>query len=120
MSTPVFQAPGQWATMHVRGEAIIPDTTYTIQAQTTEASTAGVSTATWVWGDVTNDRVVSLDDMMWIIAGFQGDFSLASLENVDLYPCVPDGIVSLGDILWWIQAFQGGTYVDTQCPMPCP
>jgi hypothetical protein len=74
---------------------------------------------TWHWGDVNGDAVVNLTDIMLIVSGYQGDFSRATLENVDIQPCVPDGVINVTDILGAIGGFQGEYYGDGSCPMPC-
>jgi hypothetical protein len=117
--TPVFQIPAQWSTVYVRGEEIIPDTTYMLQVETSYLAGPTSEATTWIWGDVDHNDVVNLDDIMRIIQVYQGNFSLATMENVDQMPCTPNRVISLEDILWCMQSFEGKTYADTMCPLPC-
>ena len=87
-------------------------------------SDAGVVSASaevtpWLWGDVDNNGVTNLSDVQFIILGFQGDFSNATLEAMDLDPCVPNGGINLADAFAAVLAFQGVSYSETSCVLPC-
>jgi hypothetical protein len=118
---PVFQTPAAWETVHVHGEAIIPQSTYLLQAEWQHGLTEAVSATTWAWCDINNDGLVNLADIMSIIMGYQGDFTNATVENLDQRSesCEPDGIISLPDIMAAVGAFQGESWY-TSCSAPCP
>ncbi len=133
--TPVFLTPEEWdglwnGPISVHGEEIIPSvmapgpvSTYLVQAQCGVEFSSEVSASTWAWGEVypPPNGMVDIDDILASIRVFQSDFSVASLEQADLYPCVPDatvtGSVDIDDILAVIWGFQSIPY---PCDMPCP
>ncbi len=122
---PVFQNITAWEGVpHITGEQILPGATYGLQADfgSPGAPILGpvTSAATWMWGDVDNNGVVNFADISLVVRGFQGDFSLAAREAVDLHPCTPNGDINFADINWDVTAFQGAAYLDTECPVPCP
>jgi len=75
-----------------------------------------VTITMWMWGDVDNNTIVSFRDINLVVRGFQGDFSEAAMESVDLEPCMPNGIINFRDINWDVRAFQGQ---EIPCPAPC-
>jgi hypothetical protein len=82
------------------------------------------SAMTWRWADHDNNNIVNLTDVLLVVSGFQGDFSGAPLETIDIWggsfePCQPNRIINLDDMMWTIRAFQGITYPNTGCPIPC-
>lgn len=119
--SPVYQTQAAWGTVHVHGEEIIPSETYRLQADcgpspgTTLSSLATAST--WPWGDVNNSSVVDIDDILCVLNGFSGTFTLCTLQAVDLDGCEPDEIVNLDDILKVLAAFSGDPF---PCAAPCP
>jgi hypothetical protein len=78
-------------------------------------------TTTWAWGDADCNEVVNVSDIMLMIKGYQGDFSSATLQNLDQAPCVVEGVIGLDDIMAGIAAYQGDVFVNTDkgCPSPC-
>ena len=120
-SAPVFRTPAQWGTVHVRGEALIPGSPYHLRAQLeTGVRSQAADAATWMWGDVNNSGVVNITDVLFAVNGFQGDFTHATLQNLDLAPCTPDEFINIDDVLAAVNAFVGDAYHDGPCPMPCP
>jgi subtilisin family serine protease len=120
-SAPVFRTPAQWGTVHVHDEALIPGSSYRLLAQLESGvRSQAAEAATWMWGDVNNSGVVNITDVLFAVNGFQGDFTHATLQNLDLAPCTPDGIISIDDVLAAVNAFVGDAYHDGPCPMPCP
>jgi hypothetical protein len=119
-SAPVYKLPSAWGAVHIQGDTIMPTCMYRVQAELTDGYLSDVAEATtWRWGDVDCNTVVNLADVMLIVSGYQGDFSEASLENMDQAPCVPNQLVNLDDVMGAITAFQGGT-IRADCPPPCP
>ncbi len=117
---PVFQTPVAWGEVLFSGTEVVPGRSYHLQAEFGGGSLTDLaSVTTWIWGDVDDNGAVNLGDALVIVQGFQGDFSNASLEAVDLWPCAPDGIVNFEDIQRAVLAFQGQTYSGTGCPDPC-
>jgi hypothetical protein len=121
VASPVMQTPAEWGTVHVGGEQIVPDSTYTARCECPSATVAEEAAGlTFRWGDVDGNTVVNLSDVMLIVAAFQGDYSEVTREAADLDPCTPNGVINLDDIMSAVGAFQGEIYADTGCPMPCP
>ncbi len=117
--TPVFQTPSEWGTLYLSGEAIVPSGTYHLQEELVGGSRSEVAgSTTYRCGDVDDNGEVDIDDILYVIRGFQSDFSHASLEATDVAPCVPDGSIDIDDVLQVIRGFQSIPY-DSICPMPC-
>ncbi len=119
VETPEMRTPTEWADVAIRGELIVPSSTYTIQCWASDVLSEAASATTWMWGDVDNDEDVDIDDILLIIQAFQSDFSQVTLEAADLHPCTPNGEIDIDDILSAIAGFQSKTYADTGCPIPC-
>jgi hypothetical protein len=123
---PMFQTPGEWGVVAVRGLDIIPDASYNLQADCGSLGDPELSEAagatTWVWGDVRYppNGLINIDDVLMAVNAFTGDFTYVTVEQADLDPCTPDQFVNIGDVLRSVQAFQGGSYLESGCPMPCP
>jgi hypothetical protein len=118
---PIYLTPLEWGTLRVHGEEMIPGTSYAVRAKTGAGALSELSTATtWAWGDANGDGTANVTDTLLIVSGFQGDFSGAPLEVVDMMPCEPDGVIGLADVMAPILAFQGVQYLDTTCAAPCP
>ncbi|MFQ5462059.1 MAG: immunoglobulin domain-containing protein [Phycisphaerae bacterium] len=118
---PVFQPPTTWGAVVLVDAAVIPESSYVVQAELPSgALSAGATAQTWNWGDLDNDGFSNLNDALLGVLAFQGDFSLVTFEAADIGPCTPDGVVNLADIQLVVLAFQSETYVDTGCALPCP
>lgn len=115
VDTPVYQTPAEWALLRIGDIDIVPDTDYEIRSECTGLSLP-VSGRTWRWGDVNDDDIVDLDDLLCVIAGFSGDFSQCSLHSLDLRGDLPDGVIDLDDVLAVVDAFSGDSYPG---PDPC-
>lgn len=74
------------------------------------------------FGDVNNDTVVNLDDILCVVGGFGGHFTSACpKERVDLVPCpVRDGLITLDDILGVLTAFSGGVSAGCSADLCAP
>ena len=119
-ATPTFKTPDTWGEVHVSSLMIRPETMYNFQAEIEEGATTSLTSGTtWMWGDVNDDLIVNVDDLLLLISGFQGDFSKATRENLDLDPCEPNTLVNIGDIFAAIAAFQGEHFADKSCQSPC-
>jgi hypothetical protein len=119
--TPVFKTPVEWGTVHVTGEAIVPDRTYHVRAEMPGGATSEAGTVTtWRWGDADHNNIPNLNDILLIVYGFQGNFTQAAREAVDMLSCAPNGVINLDDIMASVGAFQGNRYEDTICSLPCP
>jgi len=121
---PAFQMPNAWGTIFVRDAAITPDSTYVVRTDCGDATVPDYSFAqsatTNIWADVDNNLIVNAADILTLVKGFQLDFTLASLEQMDLEPCVPNGILNSSDILLSVKAFQLTTFSILTCPQVCP
>ena len=69
--------------------------------------------------DGDGNGVANFTDIFLTVLGFQGDFSGASANCLDIHPCIPDGAVNFADIFQVVVAFQGDAY-SAICPLPCP
>lgn len=121
VDTPVYQSPALWEMVALRGEEIVPDTTYTIHTEFESGAVTNERTRhTEIWGDVDANGVSNLADVQLIVLGFQGTFDIVSKAALDLWPCTPNGFVNLDDAFRTVLAFQGQTYEETGCPLACP
>ncbi len=118
--TPVYLTPAEWGTVHVCGEAIVPELGYAVKTQHPDGYVSSIQTATlWAWGDADNNGLVNFVDINLVVQGFQGEFGNVSLEAVDLEPCTPNGVIDFNDINKDVRAFQGLPYSAEGCPDPC-
>lgn len=116
---PEFKTPPEWGEVLIADVEIVPETTYRVHAQLT-SGLAGVDDATtWKWGDTDQSNVPNLADVQLIVLGFQGDFSNATREAVDLWPCTPNAVINLDDAQQGVLAFQGRTFAESVCGVPC-
>jgi hypothetical protein len=113
---PVYQTPGTWGTVIVTDEEIIPETTYEVRSECGVYLSDPGSATTFIWGDVDKNGIVDGDDIIAMVYGYAGDFSLASFENLNMFPCVPDDIIDVDDIVQLVYAFGGFGY---PCGTPC-
>ncbi|NOT01431.1 MAG: hypothetical protein HOP29_12470 [Phycisphaerales bacterium] len=66
-----------------------------------------------LYGDVNNTGDVDIFDILCVLDGFAGDYSICAKCNVDIMSCdPPDGVVDIFDILAVLDAFAG---VDPCC-----
>ena len=65
-----------------------------------------------LYGDVNDDEVVDLTDILCVLDGFTGQFDTCSLQSLDIGDCTPDDKIDLADILAVLDGFQG---VDPCC-----
>jgi len=120
-ASPVFRTQAQWGMVNVRGAEILPGVTYEIRSDCRAIPTdppnlsAPVSAMTWIWGDIDNNGIVDVDDIVLVVDGFAGTFTDATLQQVDLMDCVPNGTVDVDDIGAVLDAFAGLPLV---CPCP--
>ncbi len=122
-STPVYQSPAQWDTVHIADTQIIPSASYQVRVDCnpgqpgTDLSPPAVAT-TWPFGDVNNDGVADIDDVLVVIDAAQGIFGPdVTIPNVDLAGCLPDGQIDADDIVFVLDAAEGR---DFSCPEICP
>ncbi len=96
-----------------------------LPAQNTQKPVAPVTAAGTlppVYGDLTGEGVVDLDDILCVLGAFRGDGGECSLANnlplllsrADIDPCGGNGVVDLDDILAVLAALQG----VNGCPTP--
>jgi hypothetical protein len=127
---PVFKTPtgpNGWNTVHVRGLDVIPSATYIVQSECDTGQGPGISTAaqdtTWIWGDTDNSGgLVDIRDVTLTAMGFQGDFSIVTRYNVDLWglnpgDCTPQLNIGIIDVLKALDAF---VQLPFPCDDPCP
>ena len=74
----------------------------------------------WIWGDVNDDQVANFDDIQRMVLAFEGDFGNATLEALDLWPCLPDRMINFDDIQRAVLAFEGTSFDESGCLSPCP
>jgi hypothetical protein len=81
VSSPFYQSPAAWGSVHVRGADIMPGMTYNVQADCSPAdpgsSLSGPAGDTlFAWGDANNSAggVVDFTDITLVVDGFQGRY----------------------------------------------
>ncbi|MCH8147115.1 MAG: hypothetical protein IH987_03865 [Planctomycetes bacterium] len=121
VDTPVVQLPADWATVIVRGEAIVPSTLYEVVAECGSFVSPVGSDSTCLWADVNCNGITNINDAFFIILGFQAIIPPElTFEALDIWPCEPNRIINFVDVQRAILAFQGQSYAETGCPVPCP
>lgn len=117
---PVFTSSAEWGTVHVADRALVPQTLYEVRARVGSEEAAYLSPPAWAvtspWGDVNNDGLVTVLDILCVLDGVQGIFGLCTAYHVDLRGDVPDGVIDESDVEAVLNAFQGGSYPDAE---PC-
>jgi hypothetical protein len=104
--TPEYRTPLEWSTVYVTGDAIRPETTYQVQAESVSGLQSTANAAiTWPWGDLDGNGFVTLDDILLVLDAFGGNFVNVTLQQADITGCEPDGVINLNDILGVIDAF---------------
>jgi hypothetical protein len=122
-TTPVFQAPGAWGTVHIADVEIHPGTTYTIQSDCRPTPTDPqnlsdpASATTWAWGDVDNDGDVDFTDIGLTVDAFKLIFIDATPFSTDMLGCLPNRQVDFTDIGAVVDAFKT---IPISCASPCP
>ena len=118
---PAFQPAADWGSVDVHGDVVFPDAQYEVEADFGTGEFGDpIGVTTWAWGDCDNNGNANLADTQLVVLGFQGDFSGATLQAVDLEPCLPNGVANLADAFQSVLAFQGVPFTTSLCPEPCP
>ncbi len=136
--TPVFTDWTALGTVFLYGEAIAPDSTYSVQAIATPCDTASaapnnfsapLALRTSIWGDIVviggtgehlpPDSTVDVGDMTAIIDAFANRANSVSKARADLQPAVPDRIISILDVSFVLDGFKGVDYPFSE-PASCP
>jgi len=108
------------ARIFLTGLEIVPSSQYDIEAVCGSYVSPPGSASTCLWADVNCNGVVNVLDVQLVQLGFQGIFRFATLEELDIQPCAPQGILNVSDIQRVELAIQGQTYEQAGCPVPCP
>ena len=119
VDTPDFKTPPEWGEVLIADVEIIPETTYRVHAQLMSGLAGVDEGTTWKWGDTDQNDAANLGDVQFIVLGFQGDFTNATLEALDLWPCTPNAVINLDDAQQGVLAFQGQTFAESVCGVPC-
>jgi len=120
VADPVYATPAQWGQPIVSDDGIVPGTAYSVRIVHPAGTSDPTAATTWLFGDANNDSAANFGDIQLTVAGFQGDFGLATLQAVDFSPCVTNGIINFDDIQKAVLAFQGIGYQESGCTLPCP
>ena len=109
---PVFQTPQAWATVHVYGPEIVPDTTYEITTDLGGGVFTDRGTATtYIWGDVVWELgTVDFLDITARVDCFRHLPTAPPIERCDIAPGTPDGVVDFTDIAHTVDAFRNLPY----------
>ena len=67
------------------------------------------------YGDVDHNGTINVFDLLCILNGFAGDFSVCSFEDDNIEPCTPNGTINIFDLLAVLGAFAG---TDPCCSGP--
>ncbi len=118
--TPVYLTPAEWGTVHVCSDMVVPGLGYAVKSEHPDGFVSSIQSATtWLWGDANNNGIVNFVDITLVVQGFQGVFTDATLQAVDLEPCEPNGVIDFNDINNDVRAFQGLGFEAEGCPDPC-
>jgi len=120
-TSPVFRTGTQWGTIFVRDERIIPSAQYRVATECGASTSSSVVVTTGVWGDVDNNLVLDVDDILLELDCFSGS-STADFEGCNLLSCeaVPGlETIDCDDLLATLDAFSGFGY-EVSCPAVCP
>ncbi|MGB0715478.1 MAG: hypothetical protein ACPGXK_06350 [Phycisphaerae bacterium] len=115
---PVFQLIDDWGTILVKGDDIVPESIYNVQAECGAFTSAAGQAETGRYADIDGNGDVNIADIQLIVLGFQFNFDINSPEELDIWPCTPNGSINFEDIQLAVLMFQGFTYADF-CPIPC-
>lgn len=112
---PVFRLPQEWGTVHVTHGLITPSTRFDVRTDCRFDGSGFLSNArsvtTWVWGDANGDGASQVDDISLVFAGSQGNFQNgATVENLDMSPCLPNRAVDAEDTQVVQDAFSNTPY----------
>lgn len=115
-SLKAFQFPFEWGTFVLKDPDIFPSSTYEFRSECGPYISSPSVAATRKFADVDDDGDVDSIDIVLVIDAYKGIFVGASLEEVDLYPCVPNGYIDALDIVMVLDAYKGIPYY---CSQPC-
>ncbi|MCH7704373.1 MAG: exo-alpha-sialidase [Planctomycetes bacterium] len=123
-AAPVFLTPGDWATINISDDAVLPGTSYTVQVETPGGAVSeGTTAQTWNWAD-TNDTggPIDFDDIVCTLDGFSGSFfGGCTFFGSDLEHAVTNVVIDFDDVLAVLDAFAGSEYLDNPLHTdPCP
>jgi len=114
---PVYQSSAQWGAVDLLDPAIVPATTYTIDAKLPGgAALASGSATTGAWGNADGQGDVSVFDIVCVLDGSQGIFTHCSRDAADQGVGVPDRSIDMQDIQATLDAFSGAAYPEID---PC-
>jgi hypothetical protein len=122
----VYLTAAEWGTVQVRGEAIRPDSAYTVHAECDFGGpavlSAGAEATTWLWGDTNGNFTVNVIDVANTVDRVKG-VGTATLEGTNVWDCTadsnadPDLQVNVLDIAVVVDAVKEFPY---PCPETCP
>lgn len=118
---PFYQNSELWGLVFIGDKQIIPLSQYQVQTDCSMAfpglRSESVSVSTTRWGDINQDGATNFSDLLLMIAGAQGKFrDGATLQNMDIFPCIPDGIINDFDL----NALQDAVlFLSFPCRTPC-
>jgi len=116
---PTFALPGDWGSVTVGNDAIVPDAVYEVAVlRSDNVRSAPAVLSTPRFGDLAPPfGLIDLHDVAASLAVFLHDPCAPSMEAADLAPEVPDGIVDFRDISMVVTAYEGKPYpYATPCP----
>jgi hypothetical protein len=116
--TPFTQSVSAWETVLVTGLEIAPESTYDIRSECGGLQSDATTVVTGIYSDIDNSGGVNLADAQLVVFGFQLNFKFNTLEELDIWPCVPNDLINFEDIQHAVLAFQLTGY-DAFCPPPC-
>ncbi len=110
--SPVYQTPQEWATVHVYGPEIVPNTTYEITGELSGGTYTDRAVAiTYMWGDVVWEYgTVDFLDITAVVDCFRHLPAAPPIEWCDIVPGTPNGMVDFTDISYTVDAFRNYPY----------
>ncbi len=127
--------PGQWGTVYVAGNTIIPEADYEVRADCQGPSNPALSSpafvTTAIWGDTVGDfrdgawegpdGSADITDVTAILDTFRHAATAPPIHRVDIWGCEPNENAEIIDAVGALDGFRHIPFLQsTRCPAPCP
>jgi hypothetical protein len=114
-----YQTPAEWGTVTIIDPLVVPGTTYQVRAEVWDgpislgaaATTSGWGDAIAPWGEIDSGDVAAVVDRFESLSG------ALPIQQVDMYPSVPDGVIDVRDLTLIVDSLNGLGY---PLGLPCP
>ncbi len=107
-----YQTPAEWGTVTIIDPLVVPGTTYQVRAEVwggpislgAAATTSGWGDAIAPWGEIDSGDVAAVVDRFESLSGGP------PIQQVDMYPSIPDGVIDVRDLTLTVDALNGSGY----------